>query len=157
MRRPNAGDAAAIWRLVRYCRTLDRNSSYAYLLVCTDFAQTSVVAESAGRILGFLCGYRPPSRPESIFVWQVGVAPEARRDGAAAAMLEELISRDVCRDTRFLEATVTESNVASQALFERFAARHGARVEREPCFDVDLFPEPDHEAETRLRIGPLYR
>lgn len=73
------------------------------------------------------------------------------------AMLEELTSRPASPGVRFLEATVTESNTRSQALFEGFAERHSAALERTPCFGADLFPEPEHEAETRLRIGPLKR
>jgi L-2,4-diaminobutyric acid acetyltransferase len=49
---------------------------------------------------------------------------------------------------------VTPSNVASETLFRRFGARHGAPVATDELFAEELFP-PGHEAEVRFRIGPL--
>lgn len=134
---------------------LDENSPYAYLLLCTDFAETGAVAEGDGGLAGFVLGYRPPARPESYFVWQIGVANEARGQGLGHALLEWVVDRARPLGVRFLEATVTPSNHASQALFEAFARRTGSAVSEETAFAADLFPGADHEAEVRIRIGPL--
>ncbi|MEX2375678.1 MAG: diaminobutyrate acetyltransferase, partial [Dehalococcoidia bacterium] len=75
---PIQHDAAPIWQLVHDDGGLDLNSPYAYLLVCTDFAQTSLVATDATGVVGFIAAYRPPTRPDATFVWQVGVAKRAR-------------------------------------------------------------------------------
>lgn len=154
-RQPTVEDGPAIWQLVIDAGTLDRNSSYAYLLLCRDFAETCVVAERGGTLLGFLTGYRPPTRPEAVFVWQIGVSEKARGEGLASALLDHLLLSDGCRGVRFLETTVAPSNEASRALFRSLARRLEAELEESPGFAADLFPEGGHEAEPRLRIGPF--
>lgn len=154
LRPPEPADAAPIWRLVRDGGELDLNSPYAYLLLCTDFAATSAVADAEGELLGFVGGYRPPPRPEALFVWQVGTAEAARGRGIASRLLDALVTRPVNRDVRFLEATVTPTNRASWALFRAFARRHGAHLAEGSGFEASWFPAA-HEPEVRIRIGPL--
>jgi L-2,4-diaminobutyric acid acetyltransferase len=155
IREPGVQDAASVWQLVRESGVLDLNSPYAYLLLCSDFAPTSVVAETAGRIEGFVGAYRPPPRPESVFVWQVVTAREAQGRGLGSRLLDAVLARPACRGARFLEATVTPSNRPSWALFRGLARRRGVPFAEEPAFGTELFPGPDHEAEVRVRIGPL--
>jgi hypothetical protein len=62
LRRPRPRDAAAIWSLVRASKALDVNSPYAYLLVCSHFAATSVVAERGDSIVGLVAAYARPDR-----------------------------------------------------------------------------------------------
>ena len=154
-RHPTIPDGLALWRLVGAAGTLDLNSTYAYLMVCRDFADTSIVAEQAGRIAGFVMGYRPPQRPDAVFVWQIGVAPEARGRGLGSLVLDRLLRSDACSRVRFLETNVTPSNHASRALFEGLARRLHAPIEELEGFESSLFPDPSHEPERLLRIGPF--
>jgi L-2,4-diaminobutyric acid acetyltransferase len=154
-RPPNPEDAAAVWGLVRDSGALDLNSPYAYLLLCSDFADTCVVAEAAGRVVGFVGAYRPPPRPDSLFVWQIVTARELRGAGLGRSLLDSLFLRPACRSVRFLEATVTASNDRSRALFAGFARRRGLPLVELPAFGPELFPAADHEEEVRVRIGPL--
>ncbi|MGE4220112.1 MAG: diaminobutyrate acetyltransferase [Alphaproteobacteria bacterium] len=158
LRRPLRADGAAIWKLVRDGGTLDLNSPYAYLLVATDFADTSLIAERGGEAVGFVAAYRPPPRPDTLFVWQVGVAPAARGQGLAGRMLAALADEAAGRrGVRWLEATVTPSNAASDALFRSFARRRGLACAVGDGFAAADFPDtdPKHEAERHYRIGPL--
>jgi L-2,4-diaminobutyric acid acetyltransferase len=133
---------------------LDVNSPYAYLLWCRDFAATSVIASLDGRPAGFITGYRRPGRPATVVVWQVAVASTHRGFGIAGRMLDHLVHRLQRDDVTHLEASVTPDNVASQGLFEAFARRWQASVERHELFGADLFPD-GHAAEELFRIGPL--
>lgn len=155
IRWPVASDARQVWAVVRDGGVLDLNSPYAYLLLCTDFADTSLVAEDRGRVVGFVAAYRPPPRPDVIFVWQVAVADAAQRRGLGHALLDELVTRLTPRGVRFLEATVTPSNRPSWALFRGLATKHGVRCQEEVRFPVDLFPTAEHEEEVRVRLGPF--
>ncbi|MCZ7618070.1 MAG: diaminobutyrate acetyltransferase [Myxococcota bacterium] len=159
LRSPGPQDAALLWRLVRDSGALDLNSPYCYLLVCSHFADTSLVAERNGSIVGFVAAYRPPTRPGAIFVWQIAVAASQRGAGLARRLLDTLVDRPAVRDAEELEATVTASNEASRRLFGGFARRLGVACREERGFAADLFPDgPDaHEAEILLRIGPLDR
>lgn len=155
IRTPTVEDGAALWRLVTDVGTLDRNSSYLYLLVCRDFADTCVVAERGGELLGFVTGYRPPAERDVVFVWQVGVSERARGLGLASALLDALLLSSGCRGVRFMETTVTPSNRASRAMFQSLARRLDAELAESAGFDAELFPDAGHEPERRLRIGPF--
>jgi len=154
-RHPTIPDGLALWRLVGEAGTLDLNSTYAYLVVCRDFAETCLVAEEAGRIAGFVTGYRPPRKPDTVFVWQIGVAPEARGRGLGSLVLDRLLQSDACSTVRFLETNVTPSNRASRALFQGLARRLRTPIEELEGFESSLFPDPSHEPERLLRIGPF--
>jgi L-2,4-diaminobutyric acid acetyltransferase len=137
---------------VRATESLDLNSPYAYLLLCSDFADTSLVAERDGELVGFVGAYRPPARREAIFVWQILVAETGR--GIGTQMLAALLELKGCAGVRYLEATVTPSNAPSRALFTRFARERGVGCREQVAFSADLFPG-DHESEVRLITGPF--
>jgi diaminobutyrate acetyltransferase len=153
-RLPTPSDGRAMWHLARSVG-LDLNSPYAYVLWADHFSASSIVAEvdvaEVDEIVGFVTGFHPPRDPSTLFVWQIGVAPEARKRGIGGGMLDELLARS---GARWLEATVTPSNTASAALFRGAAARHGAHVEGALVYPRELFAG-DHEPEYRFRIGPL--
>jgi L-2,4-diaminobutyric acid acetyltransferase len=148
------GDAAAVHALVERCGVLELNTPYCYLLLADHFRATCVVAVARGELVGAVLGYRPPTRPDAIFVWQVGVDPRAQGRGLGGALLEAFVAAPGARGARFLEATVSPSNLASRALFSAFARRRRVELAEEPGYAASLFPE-GHEPERLLRIGPL--
>lgn len=148
-------DAPRILQLVADSGVLDSNSCYCYLLLCRDFADTCVVACCGDQLAGFVTAYRPPQRREAIFVWQVGVAPSARRQGLAKRMLHALIAMPACREVHYLEATVTPSNAASRRLFQSFADDLKVPCQTEQGFTAEMFGFGDHEPEDCFRIGPF--
>lgn len=151
---PTLADATGIHQLIADTGVLDVNSLYAYLLICRDFAATSVVAREDDLVVGVITGYIPPSRPHALFVWQAAVADSARGLGLAGRMLDDLVNRLGDR-IHALETTVSPSNRASRRFFEKFAARRGAAIHEDEGFPASLFPDGNHEAEPRLVIGPL--
>ena len=152
LRQPKVDDAAKIWQLVIDSGVLDRNSAYLYLLLCRDFRNTCLVAERAGAVVGFVAGYLLPNNPTVLFVWQIGVHSSARRQGLALQMLRRLIA-DAGPAVQFVEATVSATNRPSRRLFESLARDLGCSLIDEAGFDEALFPNGDHEAEPRIRIG----
>lgn len=154
MRKPRMEDGASVWKLIGDMDGLELNSAYFYLLMCRDFADACLIAEKDGEVAGFVIGYRPPERQDALFVWQIGVAPWARRQSLGSRMLESLLRRPELEPVRYLEATVTPDNRASRNMFQRFASRHQAECLVEPCMKTSDFPV-QHEAEELFRIGPL--
>lgn len=156
LRSPTVGDAAGILQLVRCCGPLDVNSQYLYVLLCHHFAQTCAVAERGGVIVGFVSAYRPPCESETLFVWQVAVAPEARGQRLASRLIEQILSHPACADVRRLEATVSPSNQPSRALFQSLARRLQAECRISPLFSEHLLSGAEaHEQEDLYRIGPF--
>ncbi len=148
-------DGMALHKLVRECPPLDPNSSYCNLLQCSHFSSTSIAAVHAGRLVGSVTGYRIPDRPDTLFVWQVAVHPDARGRGLARAMLEELLGQAAMRDVRFVETSITAGNEASWRLFAGFAAGRHAGMERSVMFDQALHFQGAHDTEYLVRVGPL--
>lgn len=155
LRCPVAGDGPAVTALIAASPPLDPNSAYCNLLQCSDFADTCVVAERAGEVVGWISGYRPPSHPERIFVWQVAVASSARGEGLGGRMLDELLARPAVRGATTLTTTITQDNPASWGLFTAFARRHGAALTRSPRFERDAHFAGAHDTEWQASIAPL--
>jgi L-2,4-diaminobutyric acid acetyltransferase len=151
--RPSKEDGAAIWRIARDSGKLDLNSSYAYLLWCHDFADTSAVARVDGEVVGFVIGYRRPAAQDTVVVWQVAVAASQRGKGTAAALLDTVVRRT---GVTHVETTITPDNDASNALFRSLADRWGAEMSVAGEFAAGEFPD-EHESEVMFRIGPLVR
>lgn len=155
-REPVVADAIAITRLIQRCPPLDVNSHYLSLLLCRDFHQTCVIGECGSAIACFLSAYRPPVQDDTIFVWQVAVDFDYRGRGLGSRMLDALLSRTACSGVRYLDATVTPSNTASQKLFQALAKRLNTDCQVSTGFSAEVFDGPeDHEPEDLYRVGPF--
>lgn len=152
-RKPVLEDGAALHRLVKRCPPLDENSRYCNLLQVSHFADTGIIALLDEEMIGFVTGYRIPGRDEVLFVWQVAVGPEGRGAGVGQRMLAELVRR--VPGIRYVETTVTPDNAASAAMFERFADKLGAPVQRTPFLSRDPHFDGKHDDEVLFRIGPF--
>jgi len=157
LRRPTDGDGYNLHQLVARCQPLDTNSVYCNLLQCSDFADTAIAAENAqGELVGFISGYRPPSRPDTLFVWQVAVDGSMRGQGLALRMLLALTER-VAREygVRYMETTISPDNAASQALFKRAFDKLGADCTTRTLFSRAEHFAGQHEDEVLYRAGPF--
>mgnify|MGYP000008530947 CR=1 FL=1 len=155
LRRPALEDGMAVFRLVKSCPPLDINSSYCNLLQCTHFANTSVVAQVNGEMVGFISGYVIPERPDTLFVWQVAVAGQARGLGLASHMLAHILDRPHCADIGYLETTITQDNPASWALFKSLAKKLSADFQSSGWMDKKAHFSGQHDSEALVRIGPF--
>lgn len=154
-RKPRSTDGLAVNRLIANCPPLDTNSVYCNLLQCSDFADTSIAVERGGELVGFISGYRPPNKPETLFVWQVAVSPKARGIGLGKRMLATLAERLRPAGVQFIDTTITPDNEASWALFRSVARQFGADTAEEPRFLGDEHFGGGHADEVLLRIGPF--
>ena len=140
LRKPNAEDGAAIWRLIRDCKPLDENSLYANLIQADHFRDTCVVAEMDGDIVGWISGHMIPAQ-DAFFVWQVAVSPKARGLGLGKTMLMELVNSDETEDAKTLKQTITRDKDHTGGRVPRLA-KH---VRHEPP-DAPLY---NHTAQCR--------
>ncbi len=155
-RKPEPRDGKRMWQLVHDAGTLEANTAYCYVLLCDHFADTCLLAETDGRLDGFIAAYRPPGREDTVFVWQIGVAQHARGQGLARRMLRKLIAREDLHGLHFVEATVAPDNAASEALFRSLARSLDVECIESDKYASALFPAA-HEPENLFRIGPFTR
>ena len=155
LRMPARRDGAALHDLIARCPPLDLNSRYAYLLQCEHHADTCVVAEVDGQLVGAITAYFPPTRPDTLFVWQVAVDPCMQGQRLASQMLDSLLERCRARSPlSTVEATISPSNIASRKLFTSCAARHDVEIAAGLYFAAADFGNGEHEEEWLYRLGP---
>jgi len=152
---PESVDGYELNRLIAKSPPLDSNSVYCNLLQCNHFMDTCISAKYEHQLIGFVSGYLLPTRPGTLFVWQVVVAEEARGQGLAGRMLLALLDRPACSRVDFLETTITPGNEASQALFTKLANALATNVQILPGFDRSRHFHGVHESEELWRIGPI--
>jgi L-2,4-diaminobutyric acid acetyltransferase len=148
-------DGAAMHALASACPPLEANTCYAYLLLCTHFAESCLMAEDESGPLGYIAGYRVPDRRDTLFVWQIGVHERGRGQGLGARMLHALLGIPANRGMKHLETTVAPDNAPSQRLFRSFAEALGASCGEQDFFEPSHFGGASHEAERLFRIGPI--
>jgi L-2,4-diaminobutyric acid acetyltransferase len=156
LRQAQRHDGAALHNLIAACPPLDLNSRYAYLLLCLHHAATSVVADLDGAVVGVITAYIPPTQPDTLFVWQVAVAPQQRGQGLGKRMLNTLLHDTMAQhQLRWIETTISPSNEASHSLFTSFALQHAAGCSIATLFAAEDFGESGHEEERLYQIGPF--
>ena len=156
------GDGPLLHRLAIDVGGLDVNTVYFYELMASMFTSTCRIASDDEGPLGYVVGVRPPERPDSVFVWQVGVLARGRGRGVARALLDHFVDAAEPAPTA-LEATVTPSNQASRRLFASFAASRDSEVRWQPYLTAESLSgssaedeSAEHEREDLLQI-PLPR
>lgn len=141
-------DAAAVWGLVQAQPQLNNNSFYLYHLLGTHFSSTCRVAELDGVVVGAVTGYRPPSDPETLFVWQLVVGESARKRGIASALVRALIATQSNKPVR-VQATISPGNEASYGVFRALARSQGTELDVTRFLDAERIPDeggkPEHE------------
>lgn len=155
LRAPTVLDGPAVSALIAACPPLDQNSAYCNLLQCTHFADTCIVAQDQGEVVGWISAYIPPAQADTLFIWQVAVAERARGCGLAAQMLSGLLARDACKGVCNLSTTITPENRASWALFSGFARTLDTAMVERPWLVRGKHLPPDHPTEHLVTIGPF--
>jgi len=119
------------------------------------FADSSLVAETEGALIGFVGGYRTPEPPHAVLLWQIDVDPAYRRQGVGNALLHALIRCPGCADAEYLEASVRSSDVACKRLIEGFARELSTTCEA--TFDTsEMLSSSGGDVEELLRVGPIH-
>lgn len=153
VRQPTFLDGTAVHRLVGQCPPLDANSLYCNLLQCSVFSSTCVIAEQADQPVGFVSAFVLPEARDTLFIWQVAVAPEARGIGLAHNMVLELLARPACASISQLQTTITPGNDASWALFGSVSKTLNATMSSHVHFDRKQHFNDQHDSELLVTIG----
>jgi len=149
-RHPTIEDAGEMWRIAKET-SLDLNSSYSYLMMAELFSETCMVVEDGGEIVAFVTGFEFKKAPDTLFVWQIAVQPEYRKEKLAQKMLYHLIEDT---GSHYVQATIEEVNEASFGLFESLADKFDTKFWKTDGFEEDHFPD-DHGSEEMIKVGPI--
>lgn len=152
---PSIQDFHDVYQLVIKSPPLEANSEYAYMLMCTHFQDSCVIAKNDdNEVVGFVLGYKVPKFNNLLFVWQVAVAPSMRGKSLGVQMLTQLLQKDFLQDILFVDTTIALSNEASQKMFQKWADSLQIQIQVVSTVDATLFGNA-HESEDIYRIGPI--
>lgn len=149
-RSPTLLDATSVFDLVDACKPLDLNSHYLYLLQCSHFSDTCVVAEVNGEIAGWVSGYLLPESNSTFFVWQVAVGVNARGLGLGARMIQWLVQK--FPETEQIHTSITPDNQASWGLFKSLARKWGSDLSSRDWFESQAHFAGRHDTEMLVEI-----
>jgi L-2,4-diaminobutyric acid acetyltransferase len=155
IRKPNADDGWGVYELIKSCPPLDVNSRYHALVQCDHFAETCIVAERGGQIIGWISGHVIPGKNPELFIWQVAVSSDARGLGLGKRMLKHILERPALSEVRYLHTTVTPDNEASWGMFKSLARDLDAPIGTTVMFESDAHFQGAHDDEVLLQIGPF--
>jgi phosphoribosylamine--glycine ligase len=119
VRSPNETEFMRIHRFVKSCDRMEKYPEHLYRIVLRYHGDVCFVAESKGRIVGFVMGMRSEREPEKIFIWEIGVNRKMRGQGVATRLLNAMESKALDMGCRRMEATIDPANRASYSLFEK--------------------------------------
>ena len=146
-------DIKEVYHLLRANRPyVGLNSRYTYFLLAKDFANTCVVAEHKGKIVGFSSGYMSPMRSDTFFSWEAVVHKDYRGNQLQKRMLLQQIWMT---GAKYFEGTVNPSNEASKRNFLELARMLETNCEETLMFSEQDFENDGHESEILFRVGPI--
>ena len=151
LRHPVLEDGTAVFDLVDACKPLDLNSHYLYLLQCSHFAPTCVVATLHGEVVAWVSGYIPPNRTDTFFVWQVAVGEKARGLGLGKKLITWVLAQQT--GIQKIHTSITPDNAASWGLFKSLARDWGSDLTSRDWFDKQSHFGGRHNTEVLVEIA----
>lgn len=151
LRHPVLEDGTAVFDLVDACKPLDLNSHYLYLLQCSHFAPTCVVATLHGEVVAWVSGYIPPNRTDTFFVWQVAVGEKARGLGLGKKLITWVLAQQ--KGIQKIHTSITPDNAASWGLFKSLARDWGSDLTSRDWFDKQSHFGGRHNTEVLVEIA----
>lgn len=155
IRRPKIEDGKQIWNLIHRTGNLDLNSEYCYFMLSDLFRQQCAVicSDEEAEILGFASCILRPDSPKTLFVWQICIDQKLQKRGLAKRVLKHIIENQDHR-VEYVEATISEDNTSSRALFSSLAKDYHAPISKDIYIESGQF-NSGHESEFIYTIGKL--
>lgn len=155
IRKPQIHDGKEIWKLIGRIGNLDLNSEYCYFMLSDLFSNQCavVVDENSQELLGFALCFIRPEKKDILFVWQIGVDQKAQGNGLAKQMVNFIVDNQDHKIS-YIQATVTEDNNSSKALFSSIANSYKTDITKKVYIDAKNFNN-NHQTEYIYNIGKL--
>lgn len=150
LRHPVLEDGTAVFDLVDACKPLDLNSHYLYLLQCSHFAPTCVIATLNSEVVAWVSGYIPPKQADTFFVWQVAVGEKARGLGLGKRLINWVVAQQ--SGIAKIHTSITPDNAASWGLFKSLARDWGSHLSSRDWFEEQSHFGGRHNTEVLVEI-----
>lgn len=117
---------------------------------------TTRVVHHEGEVAAFISGYIRPDAPDTLMIWQQVISPAFRGTGLGIELLQA-VADPLIRNSaiQFVEATVSAVPSPPARTLEKLGASHGAPLNSTELFPSSMFPDPEHDPEILVRVGPI--
>jgi L-2,4-diaminobutyric acid acetyltransferase len=123
-------DADILQTFVSKCPPLDPHTLFTYWVLARYQPTYGFAAQDLnGEVIGLLTAIASSNNDETVYVWQIGVAPAVRGNGLAQDLLHELNMAALQNRRRLLEVSIDSHNQESYRLFHAFARAQSAALE----------------------------
>lgn len=155
IQKPQLTDGKEIWKLIKRTGNLDLNSEYCYFMLSDLFKDYCAIVTSPDEtdILGYVSCIPRQDDSQTLFVWQVCTDPRIQKRGMAKKLINFVIEQQ-SEKVEFIEATISDDNQGSIALFTSLAKSYGAEMKKENYIEASDFND-SHESEYIYKIGKL--
>lgn len=136
-------DVAAVHAFVADCPPLTLHTEFTYWVLLRYWGSYCLIAEEDGMIASVLLAIGTSSAEDLVYLWQIGVAPRARRSGLAQRMLQEFAARASSDGRTRVQVSIAPDNPASLRLFAQLALEQGDELREvvggeEPTYEFAL-------------------
>ncbi|UXP33360.1 diaminobutyrate acetyltransferase [Reichenbachiella agarivorans] len=155
IRKPQISDGKEIWKLIKRTGNLDLNSEYCYFMLADLYQDQCAIVTSPDHagILGFASCLPRQEEDNTLFVWQICTDPQLQKQGMAKKMLHFILENQQDK-VKYIQATISEDNLGSRALFTSIAKSYDAKIDKDLYIDAQDFSN-SHKSEFIYRIGIL--
>ncbi len=126
-----------VYDLVRHCPPLEVYDAHVYKIIIRFFRDNCYVARKSGRVVGWVMGFISTRKPDSYFLWQIGIDSEMQGTGLGTKLLQFVENDLRGKNCRRIELTIDPENVPSQKLFNKNGYRNSSRDEGAPTTMVN--------------------
>lgn len=139
LRLNTAGEAnyLKVYDLVRRCPPLEIYPAHLYKILIRFFGDNCYVAHKDGQLIGWVMGFISTVKPDTYFLWQIGIDSEMQGTGLGTKLLKFLENDLRAKNCRRIELTIDPENIPSRKLFNKNGYRNCSRDEGAPTTIVN--------------------
>ncbi|MFO7889879.1 MAG: phosphoribosylamine--glycine ligase [bacterium] len=126
-----------VYDLVRHCPPLESYGPHLYKIMINYFNNTCFVAKKGNRVVGWVMGFISSVKPDTYFLWQIGVDPNEQGIGLGSRLLNFVENDLIKKQCRRIELTIDPENISSQKLFRKNGYRNRSKDEPSPTAIVN--------------------
>ena len=146
---PGKREFSKIYELTGKIDGLVQHEEHVFKIMIDHFGDSFFIAEEIDedsgeeKLMGYMMGFVSQKMHGLLFVWQIGVSPDAQGKGIGKALLQRTIEYARFSNCKGVIATVETDNIASQKLFEKLNFHVATKRFREPQDDLVKVDEKD--------------
>jgi len=143
-------DAPVLRKLASLCPPLDLHTPYTYWLLTFMYNDTCFILEVDDKIAGFITSVYSKN---TLFIWQIGILPEFRRQGLSTALLKQVFTKADELGITKINVSIAEDNQSSNGSFQAFCREHGFTMQKASVAEItDLITPEFKEKEVVFEI-----